>query len=280
MRVRLADGTLADARIKGKTLQPVCADIVMVEPMVNESDWLITEICARRNELRRPNMRGAVEVLAANIDLLLVVAAASPAPDWYIVDRYLCAAENMGASAAVVYNKTDLAEADDNLSDYAAIGYDTVRCSAASGENIAQIRDLVQRHTAIVVGQSGVGKSSIINALLGTTELRTADISGKTREGRHTTVNSELLELQGGGAIIDSPGVRDYAPALDDAGAVLHGFREIADAAQRCRFANCRHLREPACAVKEAVEAGAVSARRYESYRRLLALTEKLERRI
>lgn len=279
MRVRLDDGTPVEARIKGKKLRPVCADRVMVEAIANESDWLITEICARRNELRRPNMRGDVEVLAANIDLLLVVAAASPAPDWYIVDRYLCAAENMRTRAAVVYNKTDLVTTDPNLADYAAAGYDTIRCSAVRGENIAPIHALVRQHTAIVVGQSGVGKSSIINALLGTTALRTADISGKTREGRHTTVNSELLELPGGGAIIDSPGVRDYAPALDDAGEVLLGFREIADAAQRCRFANCRHLREPGCAVKAAVELADISPRRYESYRRLLALTEKLERR-
>jgi ribosome biogenesis GTPase len=134
-------------------------------------------------------------------------------------------------------------------------------------------------HTAIIVGQSGVGKSSIINSLLGEESLRTAEISGKTREGRHTTVNSELLDLPEGGTVIDSPGVRDYAPALTNAGQVLRGFREIDEAGQNCRFANCRHLREPGCAVKAAVESGAISARRYESYRRLLALTEKLDKR-
>ena len=224
-------------------------------------------------------MRGTIEVLASNVDLLLIVAAATPEPDWYIVDRYLCAAESMRARAAIVFNKTDLAAADSNLSVYAAIGYDILRCSALNGENIAKVRVLVQQQTAIIVGQSGVGKSSIINALLGTASLRTAAISGKTREGRHTTVNSELLELGDGGAIIDSPGVRDYAPALNDVGEVLHGFREIADAGQGCRFANCRHLREPGCAVKGGVDAATISARRYESYRRLLALTEKLERR-
>lgn len=279
MRVRLADGTQADARIKGKKLRPVCADVVTIESIANESDWLITDIHPRLNELSRPNMRGTIEVLASNVDLLLIVAAATPEPDWYIVDRYLCAAESMRARAAIVFNKTDLAAADSNLSDYAAIGYDILRCSALNGENIAKVRVLVQQQTAIIVGQSGVGKSSIINALLGTASLRTAAISGKTREGRHTTVNSELLELGDGGAIIDSPGVRDYAPALNDSGDVLHGFREIAAAGQACRFANCRHLREPGCAVKGGVDAAVISARRYESYRRLLALTEKLERR-
>jgi ribosome biogenesis GTPase len=280
MRLRLPDGTAVHSRVKGKQLKVVCGDRVIAESLQNESDWLITEICQRDNELRRPNLRGAVEVLAANIDLLLVVAAATPEPDWYIVDRYLCAAESMAARAVVIYNKIDLADADINLADYASIGYDTVRCSATRGENVAQIGTLVGQRTAIIVGQSGVGKSSIINSLLGEGSLRTAEISGKTSEGRHTTVNSEMLELPDGGFVIDSPGVRDYAPALHDVGDVLHGFREIADAGQSCRFANCRHLREPECAVKDAVSSSAINPRRYESYRRLIALTEKLERQL
>ncbi len=278
MRLRLSDGTQVDSRIKGKKLKVVCGDRVIAEPIEDESDWLISEILERDNQLSRPNMRGAVEVLAANIELLLVIAATSPEPDWFIVDRYLCAAESMRARAAVIFNKIDLAAADASFDEYAAIGYDIVRCSATSGENMDQIRPLLQQQTAIIVGQSGVGKSSIINALLGTESLRTADISGKTREGRHTTVNSEMLELPGGGSIIDSPGVRDYAPALTDISAVLQGFREIEHASQSCRFANCRHLREPGCAVKNGVASAVISARRYESYRRLLALTEKLDK--
>jgi ribosome biogenesis GTPase len=153
-----------------------------------------------------------------------------------------------------------------------------VECSAESGENIDRVASLLRDQTAIIVGQSGVGKSSIINSLLGEKALRTAEISGKTREGRHTTVNSEMLSLPGGGTIIDSPGVRDYAPALQDSGQVLRGFREIDAAGQGCRFANCRHRREPGCAVKAAVESAAISARRYESYKRLLTLTEKLDK--
>ena len=280
MRLQLADGRQVDSRIKGKTIRPVCGDNVAAEPIENESDWLITEILERRNQLSRPNLRGSVEILAANVDLLLVVAATSPAPDWFIVDRYLSAAASMGADAAVVYNKIDIAGPDENLDDYESIGYATVRCSAELGENIKQISVLVQQQTAIIVGQSGVGKSSIINALLGADSLRTAAISYKTLEGRHTTVNSEMLELPGGGKIIDSPGVRDYAPALRDSSEVMHGFREIESAAQFCRFANCRHLREPRCAVKDGVKSEKISPRRYESYRRLLALTEKLDKQL
>ncbi len=277
MRLQLANGDPVDARIKGKTLKPVCGDRVLAVPIANESDWLITDILDRENELNRPNLRGKVEILAANIELLIVVAAASPVPDWFVVDRYLCAAEDMDIRSAVLFNKTDIGCADSSLGDYQAIGYDTVQCSAKSGENIDQVASLLGDQIAIIVGQSGVGKSSIINKLLGENSLRTAEISSKTHEGRHTTVNSEMITLPSGGRIIDSPGVRDYAPALANAVQVLRGFREIDATGQDCRFANCRHLREPGCAVKTAVETAAISARRYESYKRLLALTEKLD---
>ena len=278
MGLLLPDGRRVDARIKGKRLKPVCGDRVEAGPIAGESDWLIAAIRDRRNELTRPNLRGQVEVLAANIDRLLVMAAPTPAPEWSIVDRYLCAAEIIGARAAVVFNKIDLpstAGVDEVLEDYARIGYPAVRCSAETGENIDTVARLLHDGVSIIVGQSGVGKSSLINRLLEDERQRVATVSEKSGEGRHTTVNSAMLHLDGGGAVIDSPGVRDYAPALRPDEVVV-GFREIASRARDCRFANCRHLREPGCAVKEAVEAGTISKRRYDSYRHLFALTGKL----
>jgi ribosome biogenesis GTPase len=278
MRIRLEDGREVDARIKGKRIKPVCGDLVDAEPIDNEVDWLITSITERRNELTRPNMRGQVEVLAANIDYLLVVAAAEPKADWFIVDRYLCAAELMGIDAGIVFNKSDLGTSSVlyELDTYFDIGYDVVSCSALTGEGIDNVRKQLATHQAIVVGQSGVGKSSIINSLLGDDVQKTSAISDKSREGRHTTVNSAMISLPGGGVIIDSPGVRDYAPALESSTIASHGFREIRDAAQECRFANCQHLREPGCTVKERCEAGVISPRRYESYKRIVNLTEQL----
>ena len=278
MRLRLDDGREVDARIKGKRLKPVCGDEVVTQPLPDEADWLITSIDERRNELTRPNMRGKVEILAANLDYLLVVAAAEPPADWFIVDRYLCAAELMGIDAGVVFNKVDIdaAAAATELETYRLAGYDVVTCSALTGTGVDDVRRLLATHRAIVVGQSGVGKSSIINCLLGDDVLKTSTISDKSREGRHTTVNSMMLSLPSGGEIIDSPGVRDYAPALKSSSAASRGFREIRAAAEHCRFANCRHLREPGCAVKEGVERGAISERRYASFRRIVNLTEQL----
>jgi ribosome biogenesis GTPase len=148
MRLRLENGEQVDARIKGKRLKPVCGDRVTAEPIHNEPDWLITAIARRDNELTRPDTRGQVEVLAANLDYLIVVAAAEPKADWYIVDRYLCAAELMGIAAAVVYNKIDLETAAsstaEELSNYAHIGYAVVQCSARDGHGTADIAHLLR----------------------------------------------------------------------------------------------------------------------------------------
>ena len=280
MGLRLSNGEVVDARIKGKRIKAVCGDSVVAEKIENESDWLITKINDRRNELTRPNMRGQVEVLAANIDTLVVVASVSPLPDWYIVDRYICAAEIMGVNVLVVFNKTDLLEGHDieipELGEYRDIGLPVLECSAETGKGTDEIRNALSGQCAIVVGQSGVGKSSLINQMISDSQQRTADISSKTGEGRHTTVNSVMIPLQGGGSVIDSPGVRDYAPALAASTDAALGFREIAAAAQSCRFANCRHLREPGCAVKTAVDEDTISYRRYESFKRVVNLTEKL----
>jgi ribosome biogenesis GTPase len=278
MILRLGDGSQVDARIKGKKLQPVCGDRVRAEPIANEPEWLITSIESRQNELSRPDNRGRREVLAANLSCIVVMAAPEPDADWYIVDRYLAAAENIGARGVVVYNKTDISRPADStlsvLEDYASHGYPVVECSAESGENLDRLAGELVGEMAIIAGQSGVGKSTVINQLAGDSGQRTGGLSNATGEGRHTTVNSVMINLPGGGAVIDSPGVRDYAPAIESADAVARGFREISDAGQHCRFANCSHLREPDCAVKKAVEDGEITSRRYDSYKRLMNITK------
>ena len=283
MNLRLASGELVRAKIKGKKLKPVCGDRVLAAPIANEPEWLITAIDQRDNELARPNMRGQIEILAANLDYLCVVAASTPKVDWFIIDRYLSAAELMNIDAAVVFNKADL----DNdsmqtrlaLDVYQDIGYSTLLCSAKTGQNMDELGRLLADKTSIIVGQSGVGKSSIINQLSKDSRQRTSDVSKGTGEGRHTTVNSVMLDISDGGRVIDSPGVRDYAPATQTNEQVATSFREIKEAGYNCRFANCQHLKEPNCAVKEGVEAGTIDQRRYESYRRLIVLSEQLAKK-
>ncbi|MEO1202048.1 MAG: ribosome small subunit-dependent GTPase A [Pseudomonadota bacterium] len=280
MRLRLGDDSEVDARIKGRRLKPVCGDRVVAETLDGEADWLITSIDTRDNELARPNQRGEPEVLAANVDVIVVVAAATPTPDWFIVDRYLAAAELMRADALVVYNKADVEPPDAAvLGVYSAIGYPVMIMSAETGDGVDALDSTLAGRTAIFVGQSGVGKSSLINRLLGSEQQKTAAISSKHREGRHTTVNSIMLPLATGGNVVDSPGVRDYAPALESSTDAAVGFREIHAASEHCRFANCRHMQEPGCAVKAGIESGSIDGRRYESYRRVVITTEKLAER-
>lgn len=266
--------------LAGRSLGPVCGDEVRWRAATEQAQDLLVEILPRRNELTRPSRRGQREVLAANLDRVVVVAAPEPPPDPFLVDRYLAAAELMGADGCLVYNKTDLDPRAGrlDLDEYARIGHPVLAVSADTGEGMAQLADALRGHTSILVGHSGTGKSSLLNRLLPGIEAATAGLSTATGEGRHTTTTSVLYHLPAGGEVIDSPGVRDYAPAPVPARDAQRGYREIRERASDCRFADCMHMREPGCAVKDGVETGRVSTRRYESYRRLVRLMESLDR--
>jgi ribosome biogenesis GTPase len=277
LHVRTEDGREAVARPARRELSIVCGDFVRCEFDPRHGELNVVAVEARSSALYRTNARGGSELLAANLSLLLVVVAPLPQPDFFVVDRYLCAAQCAGMSAAVVLNKSELAidpDIERELAGYGAVGYRCLRVSALRQGVLAGLSALLPRQTAMLVGQSGVGKSSLLRQLVPGSEAPIGELI-RDDEGRHTTTATRLYEVPGGGEIIDSPGVRDFAPAIDRLNDSDLGFLEIEALAPRCRFSDCRHLREPDCAVRAAVGSG-ISERRYESYRRLRRLYERL----
>jgi ribosome biogenesis GTPase len=196
-----------------------------------------------------------------------------------VIDRYLAAAASAGIRATLVLNKSELpwpAELQQELAAYTQVGYTHLPVSVKTDAGMAALRAACAGDIAVFVGQSGVGKSSLIARLVPEADIRTGELMLRTQEGTHTTTASHLYDLAGGGHLIDSPGVRDFAPALSRLEPTSLGFLEVAQRAPHCRFDDCRHLKEPACAVRAASECGDISPRRYESYRRLRRLFETL----
>lgn len=275
-QLRSEDGTRMPYLVSGRRLHVVCGDRVSWHFEDQGAKALITAILERRNALeRQPVGRPKKEILAANLTQLMVVCAPKPEPDWFLVDRYLCSGALMDCKQILIVNKTDLEETNEPeyqaaLQEYKHIGYTCIELSADQNKGMDVLRQSLINETGILVGQSGVGKSSLINRLVPDAEIAVGLISAATEEGTHTTTASALHELPDGGRLIDTPGVRDFIPAISEARTVQTGFPEIVATADQCRFADCQHIREPDCAVKAAVENGEIFPRRYESYKRLL----------
>jgi ribosome biogenesis GTPase len=262
-----------------RALQPLIGDYVEWREAA-DGTGIVTKLRERHSTLSRIDSRGRRELVAANLTRLIVVAAPTPAPDWLVVDHYLVAAELAGLAGALVLNKADLIEAPlPHAECYRRAGYPLVRTSAATGAGLDRLAASLRGQRAVFVGQSGVGKSSLLNALLGESVQNVGELTGKGAHGRHTTSSAVLHRLPSGGEVIDAPGVRGYAPYIADPAELQHGFREFRAYAGRCRFDNCRHLAEPGCAIKAAVEAGEICRRRYDSYERLYALVESLKKK-
>ena len=233
----------------------------------------------RRTALYRSNTRGEAEAVVANVSRLFVVLAPKPPPDLFVVDRYVAAATSASIQATLVLNKRDLPMDDElqaELAAYSAAGYATITCSARAGDGIDALIEASANAVAALVGQSGVGKSSLIRRLIPEAAVEIGELMRGEEEGRHTTTTSRMFDLPRGGHLIDSPGVRDFAPAIERLDARDMGFAEVARLAPGCRFQDCQHMREPSCAVRSAAESGALRARRYESYRRLRRLYDEL----
>lgn len=239
------------------------------------SDWSIESRLARGNRISRlGSLRPLREhVIAANVDQVLALqSVAQPAFNARGLDRFLALGESAGASCAICLNKCDLASAGDTerlVAPYRAIGYLVMPTCALFGDGLGQVQAFLAGRTTLLVGPSGSGKSTLLNRLIPGLELPTREVSASTGRGVHTTTRVDYLPLPGGGAVLDSPGLRSVQPWIEPHR--LSGlFPEMRAKLAGCRFRDCHHQSEPGCAVRAAVEAGAIDPQRYDSYLRML----------
>ncbi|MDP8985812.1 MAG: ribosome small subunit-dependent GTPase A [Pseudomonadota bacterium] len=263
--------------LRGRKQRIVCGDRITWSYRQANDGASVDSIEPRRNLIERIDLRGRAEPVAANIDRLAIVVATEPVPDWFLVDRYWAGARLKDIATLLIVNKSDLGVDGlrPELETYASLGLPCLQISSQSGSGIDGLRAALAGSVTLLVGQSGVGKSSIVNTLAPHAAAQTAELT-RDAEGRHTTTTARRYRLGADAAIIDAPGVRDFAPPASLVRAAERGFVEIHEHSAACRFNDCRHMEEPGCAVRAAIASGAIAARRYESYRRLCRLYEKL----
>ena len=262
-----------------------CGDYVIVQrahadgkdqTAAKDSQNVVVAVKDRNNLLKKTGFAGAIKPVAANIGQVVIVTSIKPKPNPYLIDRYLTAAENLPSDALILINKVDLIDheskrmADDLTALYQDIGYRVISTSIKQDIGIDETSEALSNTTSILVGLSGVGKSSIIKAILPKEEIRIGETSAATGEGKHTTTVSALYHLKGNGIVIDSPGVRDFTPTNSSIDEITHGFIDVRQFNGRCKFANCSHHNEPECAMKQAVVDGQLDEQRFKNYLRLV----------
>lgn len=282
-RVLCDDGKITDCYIKGKlrikefrTTNPVAVgDNILFEEDPATGSGIITELLDRRNYMLRKssNLSKHSQILAANIDqVFLMITIILPETPVEFIDRFLITAEAYRIPAKIIINKTDL-YGDAELekleiieSIYNSIGYESIRLSLRNLENLETLKRSLEGKTSLISGNSGVGKSTLLNTLDPRLDLKTAEISGYHKQGKHITTFPEMHQLSEGTFVIDTPGIRGFGVVDMERNEIYHFFREIFKVSKDCRFNNCLHLDEPGCAVRTAVEKGEISFLRYKSY--------------
>lgn len=278
-------GEVVRCRIRTNIASPVAGDRVVWRRQPAEAEGLpstgiVVACLPRHSELQRPDNYGKLKTIAANIDRVVVVFAPLPAPASMLLDRYLAACEASKLSPILLLNKNDLtsdggyAEAERLATLYAQVGYQVLRCSSHTEHGLQALRHALCGHTSVFVGQSGVGKSSLVNTLLPGTALATREVSTSSGLGQHTTTSARLFHLsdvagQPGGDLIDSPGVREFNLWHVNANTLEAAFIDFEPFRGQCRFRDCRHLREPDCALREAAARGDLTPERLDNFLRI-----------
>ena len=269
--VRLADGSLLPCLTRGKKSDVVCGDNVQVKRS-GDNQGVIERTEPRTSLLHRSDAYRS-KLIAANVSQIIIVVAAEPSFSDEVVTRCLIAAFDQNLSVLIVLNKCDLpipaAAARRQLEPYRAIGYNVLELSAV--QDVSALRPLLQGHTSVLVGQSGMGKSTLINALLPDAQAATREISTVLDSGKHTTTHAKLYKLDETSSLIDCPGVQAFGLHHLTLGEIEQGFIEFAQYLGQCRFRDCHHLHEPGCALLEAVAKGKINARRLELFQQIAA---------
>ncbi len=241
-----------------------------------DSLGVVVATLPRHSLLSRPNIQGELRAVASNIDTIVITIASEPTPHANLIDRYLVAAESVDIEPVILLNKTDLIN-DSNrqnleqmLQRYKDIGYQTISASTTSEHGLDRLKTHLNDRISVFVGQSGVGKSSLINVLLPGVDIRVGALSEATAKGTHTTTTARLYHFPDGGDLIDSPGIREFGLWHIDQPTLLEGFKEFRPFLGHCRFRDCSHEQEPGCALRQALENGDISDKRMASYRHIL----------
>lgn len=276
---KLPDGTLVDCHLRQSLPPLVAGDRVFVQ-IADPTPPVVVALGERQNLLYRHTKRGETKPLAANIDCMFIVCAVTPSPSWASVDRYLALAEILHITPILIMNKMDLIDAKRNqlyqeMAYYRSLGYTVLELSCDLKTGLEDVQSRLANQTSIVVGQSGVGKSSILQHLLPDETIAVAEEVDQARAtGTHTTTTARMYPLPASpGSIIDSPGVRAFDLQLEGLDTITRGFKDIAALSQACEYRDCKHLHEPHCAVREAVAAGRIQARRLKHFHEMLQMT-------
>ena len=284
--VRAIDGTIVECRVKGnfrlkgiRSTNPVAVGDNVIFDMREDGTAYITEILERRNYIVRKasNLSKQSHILAANLDIcFLIVTINHPVTATTFIDRFLAAAEAYRVPMVLVFNKTDLYDDVDNeeldylTALYRSIGYQCLHTSATNGKGIEELKEMMRGKVSLLAGNSGVGKSSLVNAIAPEIAARVGEISKSHDTGMHTTTYTEMFEFMPDSFIVDTPGVKGFGTYDMEVEEISHYFVEFFELSKDCRYGNCTHTHEPGCAVLEALERGEIAPSRYQSYLSIL----------